>query len=197
VEREELQELVYLTPIANLVSICELGILSHLAASSLDHDSIALPEVQALRSGLLVPGGGDLHSYVNLYICARNPMMYKRRANHTNICVLRVDAAVIDLPGVVITDGNAASRSYTRFASGASGLKIVDRKLTFADNWTHSDQIEYYKRKRAKCAEVLVPDRVGPENLAGVYVSCGESEQRVTELGTGLSVTINPHLFFR
>ena len=55
-----------------------------------------------------------LHEYANLYLCARNPMLYKRRESHGTLCVLRVSTDVLDLPGVVLTGGNAAS-DYTAF----------------------------------------------------------------------------------
>src|SRR5712691_2607983 len=51
--------------------------------------------------------------YVNLYLCARNPILYKRQSRHAELCVLRIDPRVLDLPGVVVTDGNAAS-AYVR-----------------------------------------------------------------------------------
>ena len=68
--------------------------------------------------------------------------------------------------------------------------------MTFAENWTHPDPIEYYRRKAAKCAEVLVPDRVDPAFLMGAYVSYQQSLGRLSGLVPGLAVTVNPHLFF-
>jgi hypothetical protein len=47
-----------------------------------------MPEIQRRRAGRVVPGGRSLHEYVNLYICARNPMLYLRRAMHAKLCVL-------------------------------------------------------------------------------------------------------------
>ena len=57
--------------------------------------------------------------------------------------MLKINTDVLDLPGVVITDGNAAS-DYVRFVNGSDGLRIVDKELAFADSWTHPDAIEYY-----------------------------------------------------
>ena len=55
---------------------------------------------------------------------------------------------------VVITDGNAAG-DYTKFAPAPGGLRIVNKELTFAEYWTDDDVIQGYRRKSAKCAEVL------------------------------------------
>lgn len=197
--RDELPELHYITPIANVASICRLGILSHRRARLVDHQSVAMEEIQELRRTVVVPGGRRLHEYVNLYICARNPMMYKRRAQHPTLTILRVSPAVLDLPGVVVTSGNASS-DYTRFAPAPGGLDLVDRELVFADDWRHPNQIEQWRHSSAKCAEVLVPDRVSPEHLAGAYVSCRESEaeirQHLDAVDLALEVSIDRHLFF-
>jgi len=98
-KRDELQELHFITPIENVPSILELGILSHHRATQLQHRSIAMREIQDRRTSVVVPGAGrKLHEYANLYLCGRNPMLYKRR--HDAICVLAVSTDVLDLPGV-------------------------------------------------------------------------------------------------
>jgi ssDNA thymidine ADP-ribosyltransferase, DarT len=102
-KREELPELHYITPIENVPSILALGILSNRRARHLKPKSIARQEVQDLRAKVRIPGGRALHEYANLYICARNPMMFVRAALHETTCVLRVSTDVLDLPNVVIT----------------------------------------------------------------------------------------------
>jgi len=195
-ERHELTELHYITPIANVSSILNVGILSHNRAKRVPHESVAMNAIQDRRARVTVPGGRKLHDYANLYICARNPMMYKRHAQHQSLCVLRITPNVINIPGVVITDGNA-SGDYVRFSAAPKGLAIVDRDWTFADDWRDPDQIQYFRKKAAKCAEVLVPDRVKPDYITGAYVSCQEAMNQFQMLSTGLSVEINSHLFFR
>ena len=193
--RNELEELHYITPIANVPSIMARGILSHKRAAKIDHDSVAKPEIQDRRAKVVVPGGRPLHEYANLYICGRNVMLYLRRGVHREICVLKVSTDVLDLPGVIVADANASSE-YVRFAAAPAGLAIVDRELTFAEWWTDPNPIVYYQKKSAKCAEVLVPDSVDPKFLRGVYVSCQESIGRLQELTLDLPVQVDPHLFF-
>lgn len=194
--RDELEELHYITPISNVPSIADLGILSHERASRVSHDSVAMQEIQDLRAKVVVPGGRRLHEYANLYVCGRNPMSYKRRSRHAELCVVRVSPAVLDLPGVVVTDGNASSL-YVRFANAPDGLRIVDRELTFAGSWTDPDPIQYFRRKFAKCAEILVPHCVHPKFIIGAYVSCEEALARLNEIDVGITATVNPYLFFR
>lgn len=195
-QRSELAELHYITPIANMPSILRLGILSHNRAKRVDHQSVAMNEIQDRRAKVTVPGGKKLHEYVNLYICARNPMIYKRQAQFKELCVLRVNPDVINLPGVVITDGNA-SGDYVRFSAAPKGLAIVDRDWTFADDWRDPDPIQYFRKKAAKCAEVLVPDKVKPDYITGAYVACREARATLEDLVRGVAVVMNSHLFFR
>lgn len=90
------------------------GILSYERAAKVQHHSVALQPVQERRDQKHVPGGLKLHQYANLYFHARNPMMFKRLAEASNLCVLRVSTQVLALEGAVISDQNAAS-DYARF----------------------------------------------------------------------------------
>ena len=194
--RSELQELHYITDISNVPSILINGLLSHRKAQRLGPASVAMPEIQDIREKKTVPGGQPLHTYVNLYLCARNPMLFKRKDRHLDLCVLRVDPDVLNLPQVVITDGNAAS-NYTRFFPSPAGLSKVDKSLVFATYWTDSDQFEAWRKKAAKCAEVLAPDQVPPRFILGAYVSCEEAQLKLKELAPTLTVVVNAPLFFR
>jgi hypothetical protein len=195
--RDDLTELHYITPIANLPSILERGILSNRRVATLHHQSVAKQEVQDLRARVRVPGGRALHEYANLYICARNPMLFKRQGMHKRICVLRVNTSVLDLPNVVITDQNAASE-YRRFSPAPTGLSIVDASRVFAEYWTHpQDPIDEWRHKSEKCAEVLVPDSVDPTYIFGAYVSNAGSSEALVQRAPGLRVVINAYLFFR
>lgn len=122
-------------------------------------------------------------------------MLYKRQLRHFDLCVVQVSTDVLDLPGVVVTDANASS-DYVRFAAAPWGLSIVDREATFAEYWTDPNPIVQWRKKSAKCAEVLVPDRVAPEFLAGVYLSCEQALKRFSDMGMGIVGTVLPHMFF-
>ena len=82
----EVKELYYITHIENLDSIIERGILSHSRAQSISHKKIDMTEVQERRRTKCIPGGGPLHEYANLYFSGRNPMLYKRKDEHKDIC---------------------------------------------------------------------------------------------------------------
>lgn len=193
---DDLKELHYILPIDNLTSVLENGLLSHRRAQKLGAITIADAEVQERRRIKRVPGARPLHDYVNLYIHARNPMMFRLQARHDELCVLSVRKEVIRAPGVVVSDRNASS-DYARFADGDAGLSIVSRDLVYAQYWTSSDEIEQMRRKSAKCAEVLVPGQVGVEFIRGAYISCDEAELRIRTLAPDILLKQSPALFFR
>jgi hypothetical protein len=195
-DRSELQELHYITPVANALSILERGILSHNQALKIQHESVAMDEIQDRRRKVVVPGGKRLHDYVNLYFTGRNPMMYKRHADHAKLCVLRIDTSVLDLPNVVIADQNASSR-YVRFGKSPDALLRIDRERLFAHSWQHDDQLEQWRHASLKCAEVLVPDRVEPALIMGAYASCPETLQYLLNFFSPATVVLNADLFFQ
>ncbi len=195
-DRNQLQELHYMTPISNVPSIMKDGLLSHNRAKNIVHVSRAMAEIQKARVKKVVPGGKPLHDYVNLYFCARNPMLYKLQAYHGELCVLQIDTKVLNLHDVVITDGNAASQ-YTRFWPSPQGLAVLDYSAVFAQWWTDPNPTVAWEKKRKKCAEVLVPETVPPDYILGACVSCGQARQRLLDEGFSLPITINAYLFFQ
>ncbi|MDW8309796.1 MAG: DUF4433 domain-containing protein [Verrucomicrobiales bacterium] len=194
--REDVKELHYIAPIGNVASILKHGLLSHNRAKRVLHRSVAMPEIQEKRARRVVPGAKPLHDYVNLYFHARNPMLYKRQAEHQTLCVLRISAAVLDWPGVVITDGNAASQ-YTAFWPSPAGLEHLGREDVFAEWWTDDDPIEKWRKTRAKCAEVLVPNQIPAHHIVGAYVSCEAARAALSNIGFRLPIAIDRHLFFQ
>ena len=122
-------------------------------------------------------------------------MLYKRLDKRDQLCVLSVSTDVLDLDGVVVTDGNASS-DYISFRSAPGGLEIVNKELAFAEFWTDPDPIVKYRKSAAKCAEVLVPDRVDPRYLRRAYVWREDVCARLRADAGALQVTVNRHLFF-
>ena len=55
--RDDLEELHYITPINNIPSMLQHGILSHKRADRMDHETVALQEVQDRRKDKRLPTG--------------------------------------------------------------------------------------------------------------------------------------------
>jgi hypothetical protein len=193
--RHDINELHYITPIANVPSILKEGLLSHSRAQQVVHRSVAMAEIQQRRSVKVVPGGRPLHDYVNLYFHARNPMLYKLQAKHQELCVVRISPEVLDLPAAIICDGNAAS-GYTRFWHSPEGLQFLCRDDVFAEWWTDMNAIVKWEKARKKCAEVLVPDQIEVRCIIGAYVSCPEAQAALAAAGFQPPITVDAHLFF-
>lgn len=196
-KRFDLKELHYITPIDNVTSIFTNGVLCNKGAARLKHKSVALESVQDRRRNKAVPGGKHLHDYVNLYFHARNPMMYRRKEDHVELCVIAIDTAVLDLAGVVVTDMNAA-KDIARFYPADKGLANIDYELVFAEDWRHhGNPVEYERHKGIKCAEVLVPACILTKCIKRIYVSGEQSLAVVKKIVTGVPVVVNAHLFFQ
>jgi len=194
--RADVTELHYITAIANVPSILQHGILSHDLADQLVHDSVAMPEIQQIRENKQIPGARSLHEYANLYFDAHNPMLSKCRGRNAEICVLRVDAVVLDQPGVIVTDRNAAS-GWAGFWPVADGLNIISLERVFARYWIHQDDTyEEMSHKSEKCAEVLVPDRVEARLIVAAYVENQTALLAFQQLNKGLPVSIRGDMFF-
>lgn len=195
--RKDITQLHYITPIANVPSIMQHGLLSYnkVKKLKLSHHSVAMQEIQERRAVKVVPGGKRLHDYACLYFYARNPMLYKLKAEHHALCVLQINDGVLDLPGVVITDGNAASQ-YTAFWPSPAGVEYLKHEYVFAESWNDEDEIVKRTKKRAKCAEVLVPDCIPPNYILGAYVSCEQAKSSLVNIGFTRPITIHAHLFF-
>lgn len=192
-DRAVVTELHYMTPISNLASIAQLGLLSHTRASVVSHASVALESVQDHRAGKRVPGGRPLHEYVNLYFDARNAMMWMRRAD--DLLVIRISPLVLDLEGVVVSDGNAAN-GPTRFFPSPTGLAHLDAERVYAEWWTHEDYWTQRERKRQRQAEVLVPDVVAPEYILGCYTWRRPTAEICQRLVAHWEVEVNAHVYF-
>lgn len=195
-DRDEVAELHYITSIENLASILRRGILSHNRAARLTHRSVALEDVQDRRRGKSVPGGPTLHSYANLYFHARNPMMYSLTRGRTNdLVVLRVSEAALDLPETVVTDGNAASGG-TRFYPSPEGLENLDSSLIFARYWTDANYWPVREKKRARSAEVLVPNMVASTYIKGCYVDTREKREECLDFEGLPAAVVRKEVYF-
>ena len=194
--RADVTELHYISAIANLPSMLRHGVLSHVLANRLAHDSVAMPEIQERRRNKQIPGARSLHEYANLYFDAHNPMLSRCRGRNNEICVLHIDPAVLDLVGVIVTDRNAAS-DWVGFWPMDAGLSIISRERVFARYWTHPDDpYDEMSHKSEKCAEVLVPDRVEARFISQAYVANQAALAECQQLNSPLPVSVRSDMFF-
>lgn len=196
-ELSDLSELHYITHIDNVPSILKYGILCHRDAQLYKHISVADQDVQARRASKRVPGGLPLHHYANLYINARNPMLYRncREYRAESVSVLRVSKKVLFLSNAVIADKNAAAE-VTRFYPSPVGLSMVDKRLVFAEYWIDDDPIAHRQKTLAICAEVLVPGKIEASLIEGVFVATQGVAEVLKSKGVTLPLYVNRKMFF-
>ena len=183
-------------PISNIPSVIENGILSFQRTKSISHTSIALTAVQERRDQVVIPNGQRLHNYANLYFTYRNPMMYRRKNEAENLCVLAIDLSVLEIPGCVLSDRNA-SAFLAKFYSPEDGFDCIDFGLVYARDWNDPDPYEYAKKKAIKCAEILVPNCVPYQYIKGAYVLNEDAKLRLENIGFDKKIVVNSSAFYR
>ena len=192
----QIRELHFITPLVNLRSILQLGILSHVKAKRVPHESVALEEIQERRADVRIPNGLRLHEYANLYFNARNCMMYRRQDQHSVLGVISVKPSVLDIAGVIVSDRNS-STTAVKFGSCHEMLPSLSHDRLFARSWNHSDPWEKRDHKQAMCAEVLVPESLPTDYIRGVYVSGPKTLEVCEDANFNTRFKVNKYLFFR
>lgn len=184
-------------PIENIPSVLSRGILCFEEAKKfINHISIANEEVQEKRDKKIVPNGLRLHQYANLYFTYHNPMMYVKKNEAENLCILVISSSVLDIDGCVVSDRNAAS-SYVRFYSPIDGVEMIDFEKVFAEYWLHDNYYEWVEHRAIKCAEILIPNYIPFKYIEGAYVLDNNSMDRLLELGFYKQIAVNRSVFFR
>jgi O-acetyl-ADP-ribose deacetylase (regulator of RNase III) len=198
-KKAEIKSLYYITHIDNLGSIVQRGILSHNEVESrqVPYRPVYDQAIVRSRRDKRTPAERSLWDYANLYLQARNPMMYRvvHEKGRGQLAVVGVKPSVLRLDDVLLTDGNAAS-GPTSFYSVPEGLEAIDQqwKVIQAEYWRPDDG-----SKRRIMAECLVPNRVPPEHIHTIYVADHESQTRATQLIVGAKIPVvpEPNMFFQ
>ncbi len=77
------------------------------------------------------------------------------------------------------------------------GLSVISQERVFARYWTHPDDpYDELSHKSEKCAEVLVPDRVDVQFIAGAYVTNQVALLEFQRLNSQLPVRVRGDMFF-
>lgn len=193
----EIKELHYIAHLENIPSILGKGILCHNKIKKTTFKDISLTEVQERRLKKRIPGGGSLHNYVNMYFDAHNPMLSCLRAFNNDICILRINSNVLNLPGCIITDRNASS-DYVKFFTVKDGLDKLEFDKIFDNYWHHVgyDEYDQMEHKSIKCAEVLIPLILSSNYIIGAYVMNEDVKEKLVKVGFNQPITIKNEMFF-
>ncbi len=186
-----------ITAIEDIQSIIKNGILCYEEARRLPHYSIAMDVVQKRRQHVIVPNGLRLHCYANLYFDYNNPMLYKRKDIAEGICILAIHAVILDNPGCVISDRNAAA-DLAKFYPSLEGVSLIDFDKIFAQYWgAHNNLYEQMNHKAIKCAEILIPKCVPYGYVAGANVVNNKAKDALLSVGFDKKIVISNKAFYR
>jgi hypothetical protein len=154
----------HFTHVANLRGIARAGLLCHrlVRECGIEHQDISDHEVQRRRSRREPVFRRPIHDYVPMYLNPRNAMLYRLRDSAGELVMLAMDIEDFDSEDVVYADGNAAC-SATAFDSDIR-VTVPSIPALLATYWNAVPD-----GKRQRCAEMLVPDRVLPSRIRGVY----------------------------
>lgn len=194
-EKTQRKSVYNIQPIGNIPSVICHGLLSYNRVAKIDHESIAMPDVQRKRNNIQIPHGGPLHAYANAYFDPRNPMMYRKHDIAQSLCVLAISSKVLDLPGTIISDGNAAS-PFSRFYTPIDGVNQLDFVRIYDEWWISEDPCEQLRRKRIKCAEILVPNRIDYGYIVGAIVVSEQAQRELKSKGFDKKIAVRPKVFF-
>jgi hypothetical protein len=198
-ERYQLYPAYHMTHVDNLLSILKAGkILSYNGAAAVTKTSIANDDVQAGRARITIPATGmALHDYVPLYFGFKTPMVAYNHEKNEQLIFLRFSLDIFrNIPGIVVSDGNARSGS-TRFVAYKSidDLGALDVKAIHTVKYAHDGEL-----KRKKQAELLVPDELPIGHLFDIICFSQDAQNTVVaalkQHGITVAVQINPGWYF-
>ena len=186
-----------ITSIDNLESILRYGILSkNNVQKYFNYTDISDTAVQGIRDNIYVTKDKMLHDFANLYFNPRNAMLYSRLSKINNLCILKIDKTVLDLPDTVVSDRNAAVGG-AKFMSPLQALKILNFDIIYSKSWDLPNPQDYLKYKTFMMAEVLVYGYVPPKLIKEIWVANQFSYEKVKQINTSIDVTIYPRAFFK
>ncbi len=194
----DIKTLYYITHIDNVPSMLAKGILSHaeMERQGVTHTPIYDKGIVSNRKEKRTPDGRSLWDYANVYFNARNPMLYRVKAENgfKDLAILGVKPQVMDTPGAFLTDGNAAN-TPTEFYTSKEGREVIAENwpIITSEWWNSSDG-----SKRKIMAECLVPERITPDMIQTIYAGSHEVGDRIRKtVGSAAPIAPEPNLFFR
>jgi len=193
IQAHGIEYIYHMTHIKNLPSILEKGLLSHNQAhKQCTLIDISNQAVNAKRANKCPVGNISLHNYVPCYFAAKNPMSSVLREQVNEMVILKINPEILYLKGMIFSDGNAAS-CQTKFYKKLKKLNKLNWACLQSSYWKGFED-----GSRLRCAEVLIPERIGTEHIEQIAVNSRESYFDVLQLtATDIDVVRNAALFFR
>jgi hypothetical protein len=200
-QRYQLGPAYHMTHGSNLASIFASGALlskNSLAALNMGIVDISNPGIQDWRNQKFIPETNrSIHEYVPLYFGFKTPMVACVQEINEKIVFLRFSLNVLELPEVIIADGNARSdNTLFRSFSSLDDLKFLDVRAIHSRKYSNDPE-----KKRRKQAELLVPDRVSVDQILDIicYSEAAKLavERHAKKAGLCFKIHVDPGWYFQ
>lgn len=178
-EQVKTRNLYYLTPVKNLYSVLELGILSRREVEKLqiENDDFSISNIQAIRANKTVElsdkSKRKLHELVPLFFNKNNATIKTKakRLEDDKLCILEIDYQVILDEEIdtelVISIGNAStSENFVRNLSHFEKEIKIDVK-----NIIEEEIDDYWRYKNERMSELLIYPKIRKEFIKKIFVS--------------------------
>ncbi|WP_289058956.1 DUF4433 domain-containing protein [uncultured Mesotoga sp.] len=150
------KHLYYLSPVKNIPSILEHGVMSKMAVETLEipYDDYSDQTVQTIRERK------SLHEYVPLFLNTRNAMTFRYQKEKRDFAILRLNSDLVTHYDCLVSDRIAACSDAEIYVLSEAALKKINIEVVlsarnFYDNWL---------LKKRLGAEILVKtDMIEPE----------------------------------
>lgn len=185
----------------NLASIFASGQLvskNGLIAAKASIVDISNPGIQEWRNQKIIPQANrPIHDYVPLYFGFKTPMVACLQKDNERIVFLRFSLDILELPGVIISDGNARSDTTVFHPfSCIDDLEFLDVRTILGVKYANDPE-----KKRRKQAEVLVPDRLGVHQILDIICYSDAAklaiERHAKKAGLCFKIHVNPGWYFQ
>lgn len=204
---DRIAELYHITHIENINSILDHGLLCKklIEKYNLKYRDLSLTTCQERRRVKNL-GNLSLHDFVPLYFAHKNPMTYLTLydTNKEDLCFICVSNKVLSLLDVYYSDGNAAADD-TKFYKLTDELESIRylketlQNVETARNWGGYRDLDdeiYRNKKRIRCAEVLVSNKIPVSMFKRIVVSNNNTKIKLEEsVGKKIDIHVDESFF--
>ena len=180
-EKHDIRCFYHITHLDNLASILADGILCRNRIEKYRDISNLQIQDHRHRKTLSQNDHVTLHDCVPMFVASKPPMLSALRDQQEHLVYLHIDPAVLSLPGVEFTDGNARSND-TCFFCRPEDLDRLDWSVLRATYWGDEDEEKHRENKRLRSAEVLVPDQVPVDHILSITVMTLDARDQVARI---------------
>ena len=194
----QIHEIYNISPLDNIESILQNGLLSFNNAKRIFHVSLANDEIQLMRANKVISKDGlTLHDYASCYFNPRNAMLYRLISNGENCVIISISIDVLNLTDTLITDRNAATQ-ISRIYTPADGYEKLNFEVIKSKLWVNQNGESNSNVKEQMQAEILVKERISPEYFNKIYVKTYKEKNKLDEICSkyNIIVEVNRDLFF-